>query len=153
VNLIIDGSLHMREAGARAQEWICAALLDGVLQEGDYLRIWIAAEPASLLYQGVLEADSMEAVKDLVRGALPFSAGADFAGALRGALRAVPENSLMTCTFLISSPGGLSPLHMGEAMPYLRYSRVLDFSGWRVLVTGDLGGQVREAASAFLSNG
>jgi hypothetical protein len=36
-------------------------------------------------------------------------------------------------------------------MPYLRYSRVLEFSGWRALVIAmDIGQQIRDAASSFL---
>jgi hypothetical protein len=152
-NLIIDGSRYMRDTGAQA--WICDTLLEETLRAGDYLRIWIAADQASLLYQGVLEADNREAVKNLVRGALPLSARADFTGALREARRAAPGNRapFMTYTLLVSSPGGLSPAHIGEAMPYLRYSRVLEFSGWRALVIAmDIGQQVRDAASSFLSN-
>jgi hypothetical protein len=151
-NLIIDGSRYMRDTGAQA--WICDTLLEDTLQAGDYLRIWIAAEQVSLLYQGVLEADR-EAVKTLVRGALPLSSRADFSGALREARRTVPGNRspFATYTLLVSSPGGLSPAHIGEAMPYLRYSRVLEFSGWRALVIAmDIGRQVQDAASAFLSN-
>ncbi|MDR2748153.1 MAG: hypothetical protein LBB77_12010 [Treponema sp.] len=154
INLIIDGSLYIGETGARA--WICEQLVDGMLQEGDYLRIWIAGDEAAILYQGILEAGGREAVKDLIQRPPPGSLSADFAGALRAALEAgVSENRspLMTYTLLVSSSKALSPAHIGAALPYLRYSRVLDFSGWRALVIAlDIGQQVREAADSFLSD-
>jgi hypothetical protein len=153
INLIIDGSLYMGNTGAQA--WICEHLVDGMLQEGDYLRIWIAEEQAVVLYQGVLEADNRQGIKELIQRPLPGAASADFAGALRAAGAGVPRNRapIMTYTILISSPGGLSPAHTGAALPYLRYSRVLEFPGWRALVIAlDIGQQVREAADSFLSN-
>jgi hypothetical protein len=153
VNLIIDGSQRLENTGAR--DWICGDLLDGTLREGDYLRIWIAGEQAALIYQGILAADNREAIKDLIRRPPPGSASVDFAGALRAARERSPGERapLMTYTLLVSSPQTLSPAHLGEALPYLRYSRVLEFSGWRALVIAlDMGPEVREAADSFLSN-
>jgi hypothetical protein len=153
VNLIIDGSQYMQNAGAPAAEWICDYLLDGLIQEGDYLRIWAAEERSSVLFQGVLGADNRETVKNLIRKPPAGSASADFSGALKAAL-AASGGSLMTYTLLVSSIQGLSPVHLGEAVPYLRYSKVLDFSGWRALVAAlDIGPQVQEAAASFLSGG
>jgi hypothetical protein len=154
INLIIDGSRYMGETGA--QTWICEHLVDGMLQEGDYLRIWIAEEQAAVLYQGLLEADNRQSIKELIQRPLPGAASADFAGALRAARGAGVSGNrapIMTYTVLISSPGGLSPAHTGAALPYLRYSRVLEFPGWRALVIAlDIGPQVREAADLFLLN-
>jgi hypothetical protein len=151
VNLIIDGSRYMGNTGA--QDWICGEVLDGMLREGDYLRIWIAGERAAVLYQGVLGADNRETVKDLIKKPLPASESADITGALRAARETVPGDRIMTYTLLITSPRGLSPAQIGGALPHLRYSRVLDFSGWRALVIAlDIGPEVREAAGSFLSN-
>ncbi|MDR1970591.1 MAG: hypothetical protein LBQ46_01595 [Treponema sp.] len=155
VNLIIDGSRSMRDAGGAAAAWIGGYLLDGLLQDGDYLRIWAAGEQASVLYDGTLTGDRKDAVKALVRDLPLESAAADFAGALRGSLSSPPQQGrlpLMTYTLLVSSPQGLSPAHLSGAAPYLRYSRVMEFPGWRALViAADIGGQVREAAASFLS--
>ncbi|MDR2210004.1 MAG: hypothetical protein LBO65_00850 [Spirochaetaceae bacterium] len=154
VNLIIDGSRYM--GGTGAQAWICDHLVDGILQEGDYLSVWIAGDRAAVLYQGVLGADDREIIKGLIQRPLPESPSADFAGALRAAQGAgVPEGRppAMTYTLLVSSPRGLSPAQVGAALPYLRYSRVLEFPGWRALVIAlDISRQVREAADSFLSN-
>jgi hypothetical protein len=152
VNLIIDGSRYMGNTGA--QDWICGEILDGMLREGDYLRIWIAGERAAVLYQGVLGADNRETIRDLIKKPLPASESADFTGALRAAREVVPgdRSSLMTYTLLVTSPRGLSPAQIGGILPHLRYSRVLEFSGWRALVIAlDIGPEVREAAGSFLS--
>jgi hypothetical protein len=149
VNLIIDGSRYPGEG--RARDWVRGHLLEGILQEGDYLRIWIAGDKAAVLYQGAMEADAWETVGELIRRPLPGSPSADFAGALRAAREAGrSENAILSYTLLVSSPGGLSPAHT----PYLRYSRVMEFPGWRALVVAlDIGEDVREAADSFLSDG
>jgi hypothetical protein len=155
INLIIDGSRYMQNAGGPAATWICDYLLNELLQDGDRLRIWTAEEEASVLFQGVLGADNREAVENLIRRPPAGSASADFSGALRAALAASGGgSSLMTYTLLISSSRGLSPAHLGEGVSYLRYSKVMDFSGWRAVVVAlDIGPQVREAAASFLSGG
>jgi hypothetical protein len=154
MNLIIDGSQYMQNTGVPAAEWICDYLLSGLLQEGDYLRIWVAEERSAVLFQGILGADNRETVKALIRKPPAGSASADFSGALKAALAASGGGSLMTYTLLVSSIQGLSPAHLEGAVSYLRYSKVLDFSGWRALVVGlDIGRQVQEAAASFLSGG
>jgi hypothetical protein len=151
VNLIIDGSRHMGDTGAR--DWICGELLEGMLREGDYLRIWIAGEQAAVLYQGILTADNRETIKDLIKRPLPSSESADFTGALRAAREIVPENRIMTYTLLVSTLRDLSPAHINGILPSLRYSRVLEFPGWRALIIAlNIGQEVREAAASFLSN-
>ncbi|MDR0399883.1 MAG: hypothetical protein LBH51_02960 [Treponema sp.] len=155
VNLIIDGSRYMRDTADSAAAWICDYLLNNILQEGDYLRVWVAENQAVPLYQGVLEADNQEAVKDLVRKPLPESGSADFSGALAAAgTDSGRENSLMTYTLLVCSPWSLSPALQGNAASSLRYFRVLEFPGWRALVVAlDIGQQVRDAAASFLRGG
>jgi hypothetical protein len=155
MNLIIDGSQFMEEPGEDAAAWLCEYVVDGMLQAGDYLRIWIAGEKVLSLYGGLLGEGDREAVKTLLRRPLPGSKTADFEGALRAVMvppSGISRSPLMTYTLLVSSPGGLSPAHLGAAVSYLRFSRVMEFPGWRALVIApDIGPQVREAAGSFLS--
>jgi hypothetical protein len=155
VNLIIDGSRYTRELSGDIAAWIGAYVIDGILQEGDYLRIRVAADSVRTLYAGVFTKEDGESVKGLLSEALPGSETADFAGALED-LRspAAGKDPLIRYTLLISSPRGLSPVRLERASSYLRYSRVMDFPGWRALVLApDIGPQVRAAAAAFLSGG
>jgi hypothetical protein len=153
VNLIIDGSRYTRDLGGEIAEWIGDYVIDGVLREGDYLRIRVAAEKARTLYAGVFKGEDGESVKTLLREALPGSETADFAGALGDIFSpAAEKRPLMTYTLLISSPLGLSPARLEAVSSYLRFSRVMDFPGWRALVLApEAGPRAREAAEAFLS--
>jgi hypothetical protein len=152
VNLIIDGSQYLQGVRDEATAWICDYVVDGMLREGDYLRIWLAGEKVQSLYGEVFKAANAEAVKALIRAGPSGSGTADLGGALRAAQSPAPGSSIMTYTLLVSSPRGLSPANLGGAVSYLRYSRVMEFSGWRALVIGtDIGPQAQAAAGAFLS--
>ncbi|MDR0997493.1 MAG: hypothetical protein LBL70_00365 [Treponema sp.] len=155
MNLIIDGSRFMEGPGGDAAAWLCEYVVDGMLQPGDYLRIWIAGDKVLSLYGAVLGEGDREAVKALIRRPLPGSKTADFEGALRAVMvppAGASRSPLMTYTLLVSSPEGLSPVHLGAALSHLRFSRVMEFPGWRALVIAlDIGPQVREAAGSFLS--
>jgi hypothetical protein len=155
LNLIIDGSRYTRDLGGEIAEWLCGYVIDGMLQEGDYLRIRVAAEKAETLYSGVFNSGDEESVKALLRAPLPGSEGADFAGALGDLFSPAGERRpLMSYTLFVSSPRGISPAHLGTASSYLRFSRVIDFPGWRALVIAPgIGPRVREAADAFLAGG
>jgi hypothetical protein len=155
INLIIDGSQYTQKLGGEIAEWLCDYVVDGMLQEGDYLRVWVAGDTAQALYGKVVTGGETEAIKALLRRPLPGSKMADFAGALREA-RSAPQGEgrppLMTYTLLVSTAKGLSPAQLGAASSYLRFSRVMDFSGWRALVIAlNIGPQVQDAAESFLS--
>jgi hypothetical protein len=152
VNLIIDGSRYTQNLGGEISDWLCGYVVDGILIEGDYLRICIAGEKARTLYAGVFRTEDRESLKALLRSPLPGSEAADFAGALGGLAPGKDRSPLMTYTLLISTPRGLSPVHIGPLSSYLRFSRVMDFPGWRALVLApDIAPRVQEAAGAFLA--
>ncbi|MDR1444410.1 MAG: hypothetical protein LBI94_05985 [Treponema sp.] len=152
VNLIIDGSRYTQDLGGEISDWLCGYVVDGILIEGDYLQVRIAGEKAQTLYTGVFRAEDRESLKALLRKPPPGSETVDFAGALGGISPGKDRSPLMTYTLLVSTPRGLSPVHLGAVSSYLRFSRVMDFPGWRALVLApDIGPQVREAAGAFLA--
>jgi hypothetical protein len=152
VNLIIDGSRYTQNLGGEISDWLCGYVVDGVLISGDYLQICIAGEKARTLYAGIFRMEDGESLKTLLRGSLPGSETADFAGALGGLSPGEDRSPLMTYTVLISTPEGLSPVYIGTLSSYLRFSRVMDFPGWRALVLApDIGPRVQEAARAFLA--
>lgn len=153
VNLIIDGSRYTQSLSGEIAEWLCDYVIDGILQDGDYVRIRIAAEKVQTLYSGVFDRQNGESIKTLLRAPLPGTETVDFAGALGDIFSpAAKKNPLMTYTLLVSTPRGLSPVRLEAVVSYLRFSRVMDFPGWRALVvTPDTGPRAREAAEAFLS--
>jgi hypothetical protein len=154
VNIIMDGSLAMQKADDGAVNWVCSDVIDSLLQEGDTLRLWIAGETAQTLFSGpIKDAVAKDEVKNLIRSSFPGSQTADFTGALREASRPGASRSAMTYTLLITaSSAGLSPTLLGAGANYMRYSRVMEFSGWRALVIAlDINSRVQNAAQAYMT--
>jgi hypothetical protein len=156
VNIIMDGSAAMQEADDGAVNWVCGYVIDTLLQEGDYLNLWVAGETARNLFSShIKDAAAKEEVKTLLRSSAPGSETADFTGALRDAARisAARPGSSMTYTLLITaSSAGLSPTLLGGGANYMRYSRVMEFSGWRALVIAlNADSMIQNAAQAYMT--
>jgi hypothetical protein len=158
VNLIVDGSAALKNAGDEAIQWLSGNLVEGLLREGDRITIWNAGEKARIVYSDTLAgADGKENIKKNLRSLTFQGNSADFSGALREAAQGAGSSGAsgpaMTYTLLISgSSSALSPLLMGAGANLLRYSRVEEFSAWRALVIAlDINSQVQRAAAAYLA--
>jgi hypothetical protein len=156
VNIIMDGSAAMQAADDEAVNWVCSYVIDSLLQEGDTLRLWFAGETARTLFSGpVKDAAVKDEVQKLLRSSVPGSNTADFTTALQeAALKdASRSGSSMTYTLLITaSSAGLSPTLLGAGANYMRYSRVMEFSGWRALVIAlNVDSRVQNAAKAYMT--
>lgn len=156
VNLIIDGSLAMKNAGPEAVQWVCDYLVDGLLREGDRITIWNAAGQAAIVYSEVLSgAGGKENIKKILQS-LDFQGNqADFSTALRAAAQRTASRPGIIYTLLISgSSAALSPALLGSGAGLLRYSRIEEFPSWRALVVAlDINAQVQRAASAYFTGG
>jgi hypothetical protein len=156
VNLIMDGSLAMKNAGNEAVQWVCDYLVDGLLREGDRITIWNAAGQANIVYSEVLSgAGGKEGIKKILQS-LNFQGNqADFSAALRAAAQRTASRSGITYTLLISaSSSALSPVLLGSGASLLRYSRIEEFPAWRALIVAlDINAQVQRAAAAYFSGG
>jgi hypothetical protein len=154
--LIFDGSEGIKTGKNNAAAWLNDHIIDKMLQEGDNLTIWIAAERPKVIFSESLSGDAQkETVKDLLRSVNPEGPSADYAGALRDIL--ARENSKsgqgISYTLLVTgTAGGSSRGNIpGE---FLRYTKVQDFSGWRLQVIGlNLGPRVQKAVSDYMSGG
>jgi hypothetical protein len=156
VYLIIDGSEGIKNGKNAAAAWINDHIVDEILQEGDDLTIWIAAEKATVLFSESLSGTvQKETVKELLRSVNPEGSVADYTGALRDVLaresrrsgKGIPYTLLVTGT-----AGGLS--RGNPPAEFLRYSKVQEFSGWRVQVVGlGLGPGIQKAVSDYMSGG
>jgi hypothetical protein len=154
INVILDGSREMRPFMDEAAAWLCDYLVEGLLSEGDQLRIWIAGEKAQRVYSGLLGGrEWKETVKNTFRSLVPQAGGADFAGALGEAAQSPGGGDIPAYTILVcGSSGGFSP--EGEGAAYLRYSRNREFAGWRVVTVAlDAGPGIRKAVQAYLAGG
>jgi hypothetical protein len=157
--LIFDGSAALRNGRDGAVNWLCDTLIDGLIQEGDTLYIWLAGGTAELVFSGTVNGtEQKEAAKTKIRSLSTQSGRADYAGALRDAAarKAAAGNRQIAYTLLISGPAngtsGISAAQEADLTGLLRYSRVEDFPEWRVLtVAPGIGPQVQRAAAAYMS--
>ncbi|MDR2068496.1 MAG: hypothetical protein LBP71_01330 [Spirochaetaceae bacterium] len=154
VYLIFDGSEGIKNGKTSAAAWINENIIDKMLQEGDNLTVWIAAEKAKLVFSESLNGTAQkETVKELLRSVNPGASSADYAGALREALAREKSKSGQGISYTLLVTGTTGGASRGNtAGEFLRYSRVQDFSGWRIQVVGlDLGPRVQKAVSDYMS--
>jgi hypothetical protein len=160
--LVLDGSSAIRNSKDRAAQWVCDSIVDGMLQNGDTLTIWVASEKVEKAFSGVIDGPGQkETVKNLIRSSGAGGAYADFAGALREAASmqrsqggaAIPYTLLITGSTTAMTPANSGGIRGAETLAYLRYSRVEEFSGWRAMVAGlGLDQQIQQAAAAYMSS-
>jgi hypothetical protein len=153
--LIIDGSAALEQGRDEAFIWLCGKVVDGRLQEGDRLTIWVAGEKAEKIYSGTVAGnETKEEIKALIRS-IPLTAGkADYPGALREAVKqnGAGDPGRLACALLISGmTAGYNSLSGREIQGLLRYSRFEEFSAWRaVTVALGIEAGVKSAAAAFM---
>ncbi|MDR1419509.1 MAG: hypothetical protein LBI86_03970 [Treponema sp.] len=154
VNLIVDGSQTLKDAGGGPVDWLCDYFVEHILAGGDYLTIWNAAENARIIFSGTVKNGDKEEIRKILR-AMTFSGGhADFTGALREAAERRPEGTAAwTYTLLVTgSPKALVPSLLGSSASLLRYSRVDEYPGWRVLTVAlDIRNRINQAAAAYMA--
>jgi hypothetical protein len=157
VNLIMDGSTALKDAGDEAFNWVSRQLIDGVLQEGDRITIWNAAEKAQIVYSGGISGpEEKENIKKALRSLPKQGNQADFSGALQAAASQTASRSpkpVMTYTLLVSgSSSALSPALLGSGANLMKFSRIEEFSGWRAMVIAlDIDARVQRAAASYFS--
>ena len=156
--LIIDGSAALEKGRTGAFDWLCGRVVDGLLQEGDRLTIWVAGEKAEELFSGsVTGNETRETVKALIRAIPVKDKSADFPNALRAAANRQAAKTggnpdRLAYTLLISGmAAGYNSLSGGETLDFLRYSRFEEFSAWRaVTVAPGIEAAVKNAAAGFM---
>jgi hypothetical protein len=148
VYVILDVSPAIGDQRGAAVTWLCDNLIDGRLLEGDTLTILTAGDKTELIFSDSLNAEKKEAAKQALRRIPAGSGPADYSGALReAASRQTGKADRMSYTLLVSGTTGPSAASGG----LVRYSRIDEFSGWRVLTVGlGIDQRVKAAAAAFM---
>jgi len=152
INLIIDGSASLTNVKNDVTSWVIARL-DQILVDGDRVTVWNAGLTSKIVYAGTMSAASdRDAAKKSIRDFAPAGKTADFSGALRDA--ASRQKAPYSYTLVISaSADALTSTLSGSQANLLRFSRVEEFSDWRVLVVNlNNDAKVKNAASAFFRN-
>jgi hypothetical protein len=156
--LIVDGSSRTPEAEQETAVWIGEQIIDRLLKDGDSLTLWSAGPEARLLFSETLGgANGKEAAKAKLN-ALEASGGVpDFSGALKDAASRSARGSSgrISYTLLVSaSAEALAPALTGKDANLFRWSRVEEYSRFRVLVVApNIHNQVRQAAAAYMKSG
>ena len=159
VNLIIDGSQALSGVKDDVVSWVSQSIIDRTLINGDRITVWSAGQSAKVIFSETIKsAADKDAVKKSIQaigagtGAGGSSSGADFSGALKEA--SSRQDSNLSYTLLITaSPYALSAILSSPQASLLKYSRVEEFSGWRVLIIAlNIDSKVRNAAAAFFNS-
>jgi hypothetical protein len=156
VYIIVDSSSAMEKGKNEAVSWLCDTVIDGILKDGDRVSIWTAGAKSELVYSGAVSADIKVEVKNLITQITFSGLSADYKGALGEALtksRTSPDKRL-TYTLLVSGSNPKDPpIKEAESAGLLLYSRVENFSGWKVLTVGlDIASRVRDSAASYMKN-
>jgi hypothetical protein len=157
--LIVDGSSQAPGAENETAARIGGQIIDRILKDGDSLTLWSAGPKAQVLFSSVLgEGNGKDAAKAKL-AALDISGGVpDFSGALREAAAAAARTAggnsgRISYTLLVSaSAEALAPALTGRDAALFRWSRVEEYSRFRVLVVApDIQAKVRQAAAAYMT--
>lgn len=157
VNLIIDSSQAFSGVKDDVVSWVSQSVIERTLINGDRITVWSAGQSAKVIFSETIKsAAEKDAVKKSIQainaGAGSSSSGADFSGALKEA--SSRQDSGLSYTLLITaSPYALSAILSSPQASLLKYSRVEEFSGWRVLIIAlNIDSKVRNAAAAFFNS-
>ena len=142
VYIIVDSSTAMEKGREEASAWLCNTIIDGMLLQEDRIWIWTAGSKPELIYSGTL--GNKEEAKSAIRSIRYQGDTADYKGALQEAKNQANRSNRTTYALLISGSGAKDPpSREAESAGLLQYSRVENFSGWRVLTVGlDVGSKV-----------
>ena len=156
VNIIIDGSQALNSVAGDISGWVSDRLLGRIIQNGDRLIIQSVQSPGTVktVYSGIYAGERETILRDLAAAFAPGGElSPDFSSALLEAAAAARSGGGLTYTLLVcASPAGLSPTLDGKGAYLLKYSRIEDFRGWRVVVVGlNLNERVSSAAAGWFS--
>ena len=152
INLIIDGSESLTGVKDKVTTWV-SDRFDQIVVQGDRVTVWNAASASRVIFSNSINsAEERESIIRNIREISPSGNNADFSGALREAGAAQQQSSFSYTLLISASPTALSSVLSGPHANLLRFSRVEEFSDWRVLVVGlNIDTRVRRAAAAFLN--
>jgi hypothetical protein len=154
--LIVDGSSQTPGAKNETASWIGEQIIDRILKDGDSLTLWSAGPKAQVLFSETLGGVDGKDTAKAKLASLDFSGGApDFSGAMReaAALTARGSSGRISYTLLVSaSAGALAPALTGGDAGLFRWSKVEEYSRFRVLVVApDIHTRVKQAAAAYMA--
>lgn len=155
--LLIDTSIALSSHYNEALNWIQRSVFEEVLQKEDTLTILSAGRQVKVLYQSRYMGP--ESIKDLVKLMQDLSIqepSADFIGAIGEAKQRDADKANMdTLGIALMVTGTDETVHKAgintrELENLLKYSKVEDFPGWKLIIIGlNMDDKVRTAARDY----
>lgn len=158
--LLIDTSTSLSSHYNEALSWIRSTIFQEVLQKDDYVTLIGAGESVQILsetrYTGPESSQGLEKILQSIRLQDTY---ADLAGAIRETKRRDSSgsgNNVLSVAILITGTDNRGAIASGEQAKeleiLLKYSKVEDFPGWKLIVIGlNVDGKIKAAAAEYQS--
>lgn len=157
VYVMFDNSISMTDNGQKAAMWLSEHIRDKILQTDDSLTIWSIADEPVLEYSAVVGgSESMEEIKTVLSSIESSGSTGNYAAAFRELKNKAKSNAQYAHSYIILATGlsgQNASLFSAEAAEVLKYSRSIDFAGWKLMIIGfGIEQKVKAAAAAYMNS-
>jgi len=158
--LLIDTSTSLASHYNEALSWIRSTIFQEILQKDDYVTLIGAGESVQILSETRFEGpESSQGLEKLLQSIRLQDKHADLAGAIRETKRRDASksttNTLGVALMITGTDERGSLFNGGQAKDLeilLKYSKVEDFPGWKLIVIGlNVDGKIKAAAAEYQS--
>ena len=151
--LIIDGSQSMSNTKDEIVDWLCNTVIEGMVQKGDTLTIWLVQQDSEIIFKDVIKDSEKDSSKTAIKNIKPSGSITNFDTALEAALKRVFTSDHIAYTLLVSSSvSAWSSTLTGKQADTLRFSKTENHRGWQsIVIAADINNRVRQAASSYMA--
>jgi len=156
--LLIDTSFSLSSHYSEALSWIRSAVFEEILQKNDSVTVIGAGETVKVLYENPFTGpESSQVLENLLQSIRLQGSYADLAEAIRVAKRkdvAKTNPQQLSVALLITGTDSSRAISEGEKTKdtetLLKYSKVEDFPGWKLIIFGlNVDGKIKAAAEEY----
>jgi hypothetical protein len=151
VYVIFDDSTMNSASRAEAASWLCDALIDRILQNGDRLVLCSVRDSPEILFNKAISGEDQKTeAKNLVRSISGGRGNANYSAALRDAARRDAGRNI-AYTLLIGG-AGMGAAQENDVAELLRFSKTDNFPGWKVITVGlGVDSRAGRAAASYMN--
>lgn len=156
--LLIDTSFSLSNHYSEVVSWIRSTIFEELLQQGDSITIVAAGESVQVLSEiSITGQESFQELEKLLQSIRLQDTYVNWAGAIREIKRRDSmkfNQQSLGVALMITGTDSRGPVSNGEKTGnwegLLKYSKVEDFPGWKVLVIGlNVDGKIKVAAAEY----
>jgi hypothetical protein len=154
----MDATPAMNSVRREAIDWVCTSIVDGILQNGDRITLWSVSErPGELISQTISSSADKDSLKAIIQSIAEAPGPANYKLALGIAAereKKRTDRDRIFFTLLVGAYIEEMDANQGKVsyngIDLLKYSRVLDFPGWKAIVVGlGLDDAINKAAAIY----